>query len=377
MQAKQLGETERENSFYATKSATAPLIGVLPGEGVGPEVIAAALDVLAAISARTDRKFNIELEGPQGLQRPAQTAYPFSDAVVSFCADILARNGVLFSGPAGGRFVYQIREYFDLYYKLVPLRARPTSADYSPLKQDRLEGADVLVVRENCGGLYFGEWGQDSENGTQLAYHRFQYTADEVDRILAVGKRYALGRRGHLSVIVKRSGVPAIADLWRQRLESVCVDAGLELELLEVDFAAYQIINNPRHFDVIVCSNMFGDVLADCGAAIIGSRGMSYSANYDGEGRAIYQTGHGAAHDLAGTDRANPIGQILSLAMMLRETLRLPGCAALTEHAVDAVLAAGYRTPDIHTAPCTLVGTREMGQHIAQAIEDAPDDALF
>jgi 3-isopropylmalate dehydrogenase len=239
-----------------------------------------------------------------------------------------------------------------------------------PLRPEHARGVDIMVVRENMGGLYFGEWGHELTDRGPYAYHRFGYAPREVDRVIEIAVSLAESRRRRVTLVLKRAGVPAISELWEERLARVDSGRGVECEVMEVDNAVYQLINAPHQFDVIVTTNMFGDVLADCGALLLGGRGMSYSANFDGNGAAVYQTGHGAALDIAGTDRANPVGQILSVAMMLRESLSLPLAAAAVERAVESVLSAGLRTFDMAAPGCTVVGTAEMGQRIAQRLQD-------
>jgi 3-isopropylmalate dehydrogenase len=171
-----------------------------------------------------------------------------------------------------------------------------------------------------------------------------------------------------LCAVVKTGGIPAISALWRDTLEQVTADMDLDVSVLEIDNATYQLINAPTQFDVIVTPNMFGDVLGDCGALLLGARGMSFSGNFDHQGHAVYQTAHGAAHDIAGTGRANPVGQILSAAMMLRETFGLDAAAASIESAVDDVLASRVCTPDIALPGSRVVDTRELGACIAEAV---------
>jgi 3-isopropylmalate dehydrogenase len=170
--------------------------------------------------------------------------------------------------------------------------------------------------------------------------------------------------------VTKPGGVPAISAIWEDRLRRLNQGKNVETRILEVDNAVYQLIANAHEFDVIVSPNMFGDVLADCGALLLGSRGMSFSGNFGPAGRAVYQTGHGAARDLAGTDRANPIGQILSLAMMLRESFAWQKGAQVIEEAIEKTLAEGYRTLDISAPSCKVVGARELGRCICDTLQD-------
>jgi len=187
-----------------------------------------------------------------------------------------------------------------------------------------------------------------------------------VDRIVRVAMELARRRRGCLSVIVKRAGVPSISELWIERAEAVNADFGLDLELLEIDNACFQIVADAKRFDVIVAPNLFGDVIGDTGALLLGSRGLSYSANFGEDGRAAYQTAHGSAYDLAGTDRANPVGQIQALAMLLEQSFGLVALRRAIETGIGRALAAGWRTADVMESGCRLIGTRELGRRIAE-----------
>ena len=209
------------------------------------------------------------------------------------------------------------------------------------MRPERLEGVDIVVVRENVSGLYFGSWGIVSQSDNcRVAYHHSSYREDEVERILTVALALARQRRNKLDVITKPGGIPAISQLWQEKLQELNHDEGVATRVLEVDNAAYQLIAHPEDFDVVACPNLFGDVLGDCGSLLLGSRGLSFSGNFGGCGCAVYQTAHGAAWPLAGTDRANPIGQICSLGMMLRESCDLPVAAEAIEQAIELTLRA-------------------------------------
>ncbi|MEO6029128.1 MAG: isocitrate/isopropylmalate family dehydrogenase, partial [Candidatus Binatia bacterium] len=319
------------------------IVGFLHGEGIGPEVVDAALEVLAAVGAETGLRFDVRDGGDVGT--PSRTGGGLSENVAEFCHGVFANGGALLCGPVGGRFVYDLRARFDLFCKLVPLRPHPALTDTAIIRPDLLDGVDVLLVRENIAGLYFGEFGRHS--GGRVAYQNLSYSAEQVARIIAVAVDLARTRRGHLTVVVKRGGIPEVSALWAEQAAIAARGRDVAIEVLEVDNAGFQLVANPRAFDVVVASNLFGDVLADSATVMLGSRGMSYSANFGPAGRAAYQTGHGAAHDLAGADRANPIAQILSLATMLRESFGLPDAARRIEDAISLVLAAGMRTADV------------------------------
>jgi 3-isopropylmalate dehydrogenase len=340
-------------------------IGVLPGEGVGEEVIGAALDVLGAVADASGRRFSVRTGGAIGLTAKRAAGQELTPEVVSFCDGVFRDGGAVLCGPGGGRFVYDLREKFHLFCKLVPLRPYPMLRGVGPLRPGAVAEVDILVVRENVGGIYLGEPGERREGGRLTeAHHRFRYDAFQVDRILRVALELARRRRGRLSVVVKRAGIPSISDLWIERSEALSADVGFEL--IELDNACYQIVADASRFDVIVAPNLFGDVIGDTGALLLGSRGLSYSANFGDAGRAAYQTAHGSALDLAGTDRANPVGQIQALAMLLHESFGLAPLRRAIERGIAGVLSEGWRTADILEPGARLVGTRELGRRIAE-----------
>ena len=210
---------------------------------------------------------------------------------------------------------------------------------------------------------------RDGQNGSVVS-HRYAYSEAQVHRILRSAFNAARRRQGKVCVTTKPGGIPSISELWRTQAEALSAETGVKLSVLEIDNAVYQLIANPQNFDVVASPNMFGDVLADAGALLLGSRGMSYSGNFGSGGKAVYQTAHGAAHDLAGTDRANPLGQVLSVAMMLRESFDLPEASDRICRAVDTVLARGLRTPDIAAKNSIIVGTKEMSRLVRDAVND-------
>jgi 3-isopropylmalate dehydrogenase len=343
------------------------VVGILEGEGIGPELMAVCRELLEEIAACSGERFELHVGGLIGNPAFRDSGSWVPPATEQFIRDIHARRGAVLCGPGGGRFVYELRRRLDLFCKLVPLRPTAALRDAGPLRPEALTEVDMLVVRENLGGLYQGEGEQAQDSGKRRARHCFEYDAEHVRQILEVGAKLAELRRGRLCVVHKPGGVPAVSRLWRALAEEVCNGRALELNLLEVDNACYQMIADAGAFDVVVASNMFGDVLADGAAVLLGSRGMSYSANFSDDGIGVYQTGHGAAHDLAGTDRANPIGQIHSLVFMLREHFDLDHVADAIEQAIEDVLAAGWRTADIMAPGCRRTGTRDMGRRIARA----------
>ena len=275
----------------------------------------------------------------------------------------------MLAGAGGGRFVYDLRRRFDLYCKISPLQPREPLRDAGRLKPEAVSGADVLIMRENAGGEYLGTWGEARDERGRVCHHAFEYDEARVRRLLEAAARLAAARTGRLAVVVKDAGLPAVSALWRDLARETAERAGLALRVLDIDLVAYLLLQEPLAFDVIAASNLFGDVLADLGAVLLGSRGVSFSGNYSTGGSAVYQTNHGSALDLAGRDRANPIGQILALAMLLRESFGLRREAAWIEEGVDEVLRHGFRTFDVAAPGTTVVGTAEMGGRIARAVQ--------
>ena len=345
-------------------------IGVLPGEGIGPETVGAALAVLAAVESAGGTRFEIRTGGPIGREAEVLSGRALTEDVASFCAGIFAAGGAILAGPGGGRFVYDLRRRFDLFCKISPLCPVEALAHAGRLKVSAVAGADILILRENVGGVYQGEWneGSDAAEG-RICDHRFRYSERQVRRILEAAAVLASRRRGELAVVVKGSGIPGVSALWRDVGEEVASRAGVRATFPDVDLIAYRLIQEPRSFDVIAAPNLFGDILADLGAVLLGSRGLSFSGNFSEDGAAVYQTNHGSALDLAGLGRANPIGQIASLAMLLRESFGRMREAAWIEAAIGDVLRLGFRTFDILEEGTTLVGTAEMGERIASAVQ--------
>lgn len=351
-----------------TRSGTY-VIGVLRGEGIGPEVVGATLAVLAAVeTASPDARFKVRNGGPIGNEAVRERGQALSPEVSGFCREVFAEGGAILAGAGGDRFVYEMRREFDLYCKISPLVTRPELQGAGCLKPEHTANIDILVVRESMGGVYQGQWEEtiDDREG-RVAHHRFAYSESQVRRIMKVAAAIARERRGELTVVVKPSGVPAISRLWSDCARDIAREFGIQVRELEIDYAAFRLIHEPRTLDVIVTPNLFGDVISDVGGVLLGSRGLCYGGNFSASGAAVYQTNHGAAYDLAGNDHANPVGQIFSLAMLLRESFGLDREASLIENAVAAVWRLGLRTADICEEGCRIVGTREMGRRIAEA----------
>lgn len=344
-------------------------IGTLPGEGIGPEIVAAALQVLGAVTEARSLDFEVVQGGAIGLPAIAQTGQPLTDHVTRFCDNVFACGGAILAGAGGDRFVYDMRRHFNLFCKLNPLVPHPELRSCAVLKSHLLSGIDILVVRDNSGGVYQGEWSEiRPADGVRRGTHLFSYDEAQVNRLVRVAAAIAQQRRGKLTLLLKPNGIPAISQLWIECAEPIATAYGVTLEVLEIDNAVYQLVQSPRSFDVIAAPNLFGDIVADLGGVLLGSRGLCYGVSYSESGAAVYQTNHGAAYDLAGTDQANPIAQILSLSMLLHESFGLAAEAALIESAISEVYRRGYRTFDVMAPGCRLVGTREMAELIAEAV---------
>lgn len=357
-----------ENAAPPEYLSPARRIGVLNGEGIGPEVIACALQVLAAVERRSGVKFELAFGGPIGRVSERECGETLPAQVIDFCRGIFSEGGAVLNGPGGGRYVYELRRCFDLFCKLSPLKVADELAGAQRLKPEHVRGVDILMVRENASGVYQGTWNRNGTNGDRVAGHTFSYSQRDVSRILRTAARLAANRQGRLTVVYKEAGVPTISELWRDCSREVSAQFAVECALLDIDHMAYRLIQHPEEFDVVVAPNLFGDVLSDLGSVLLGSRGLSFAGSFSENGAAVYSTNHGAAYDLAGTDRANPVAQILSLAMMLRETFHLPDESLLIEEAVRDVWRQGWRTADLTEHGCRIIGTRQMGDLIAEAV---------
>ncbi|CAM3854247.1 isocitrate/isopropylmalate family dehydrogenase [Smaragdicoccus niigatensis] len=349
------------------------VIGVLPGEGVGPDLTQKCVQVLEATS--TLHGFPVQvLHGPSG-HGDLLTA-----DVRQFHADVFARGGAVLSGAVGGRFVYDLRRDFDLYCKLVPVRPWRALLDNSPLRPEHVRDVDIMIVRENSAGLYQGVATVDGEGDERRVVHSFEYSQAEVSRIVRAAAALAAGRRGRLAVVYKAGGLPTMSRLWREAGEEAAASFGVETSFVDIDLCAYELVSKPASFDVIVAPNTFGDILADISALLLGGRGVSFSGNYAPSGNAVYQTNHGAAFDLVGADAANPVGQISSLAMLLRESAGMPAAARTIDAAIKTVWNDGWRTRDVAGPTHKVIGTSELVARIVDAIdqmadEPEPDDA--
>lgn len=346
-----------------TATADRLRIAVVEGQGVGPEVVSASMIVLASVEQALSMNIDIVRAGHIGGTGPYGLSV--DESATRFYEAAFAEGLPVLTGPAGGRFVYELRARFDLYVKLVPVRPLPALADASIVRPERLEGIDVLIVRDNVGGLYQGEFGRHDDG--RAAYQTATYTADQVDRLLVVAMNAARRRRGRLAVVTKPGGVPAVSALWQERAKATS-STGVTVEVIEVDNACFQLVADPSRFDVVAAPNMLGDVVGDTAAVLLGSRGMAYSANFGPGGRSVFQTAHGSAHDIAGMDSANPVAQMFTLAWLLRDACGRDDAASAIEQAIVAALADGIRTPDVAGPESTIVGTRAFAEEVAARV---------
>jgi len=360
-------------------SLTAPIL-ILPGDGIGPEVVPVAVSVLKAVAVRhdLDLTFDTGLVGGVAIDE-AGTPLP---------EDTLARaraaRAVLL-GAVGGpkwddlptasrpeRGLLGLRSELELFANLRPALLFPPLAAASSLKPELVAGLDILIVRELTGGIYFGEpRGIEVKDNERRGFNTYVYTEHEIERIARAAFELARKRQGRLCSVDK-ANVLEVTQLWREVVTETGRDfPDIALSHMYVDNAGMQLVRAPKQFDVIVTGNMFGDILSDVAAMLTGSLGMLPSASLGADGSGLFEPVHGSAPDIAGQDKANPLATVLSVAMMCRYSLDAPGAADAIERAVDAVLAAGYRTADIASGAGeeTLVGTLEMGEKVLEQLE--------
>jgi 3-isopropylmalate dehydrogenase len=352
-------------------------IGVLAGEGSGPEIVHVALDVLEAVSERTGVVFDVREGGLIGIDAEREAGVALTDSVAAFCAETFAAGGAVLAGAGGGRFVYDLRRRFDLFCKLNPIRTWRELHDVARLRCRRPDEVDVLVVRENVSGVYYSDWHEErAPSGATILHQRSVHDEHAIRRIVGAAARMAALRRGRLAVVVKRGGLPELSVLWESAARDAALASGIEASALDVDLAAYRLVQEPESLDVVVAPNLFADVLSDLGGVVAGSRALTWGGSFGGDGAAVYQTNHGSAHDLARSDRANPAGQVLALAMLLRESFALAHEAELIERALGDVWSRGVRTADLAEPGARAVGTRDFGRLLTEALRVAEPDRL-
>ena len=355
-------------------------IAVLPGDGIGPEIVQEAVKVLTAAAERAGARFKME-EGSVGGGAYDRFGTPLPDSTMELA---LSSDAVLL-GAVGGpkwepldysvrpeRGLLGLRSGLGLYANLRPVVVFEDLIDASTLKPEVVRGIDLLIVRELLGDAYFGKpRGVRIENGQRIGVNTMVYTEAEIRRIAKAAFDLARGRRKKL-LSVDKANVLETTELWREVVTEVGRSyPDVALTHMYVDNCAMQLIRNPGQFDVVVTTNMFGDILSDEASMLTGSLGMIPSASL-GEKTAMYEPSHGSAPDIAGQGVANPLATILSVAMMLRHSLEMPAEAALVEKAVRLVLKEGFRTQDIRQPGAVVVGTAEMGDLVVEKVRTLP-----
>ncbi len=352
-------------------------IAVIRGDGIGPEIVAEAIKVLDAVAAKYGHTFTYD-EVDMGGVAIDKWGEPLPQAMLDKC---LAADSVLLGAVGGPKWdglpgaqrpekgLLALRAGMGLYSNLRPAKLWPQLAEASPLKPSIVaQGIDFIVVRELIGGVYFGEHKTETIDGQQVATDVMPYSEAEIERIGRIAFETARKRRKKVTSVDK-ANVLDTSRLWRAVMHRLAAEyPDVEYSDMLVDNTAMQIVKNPAQFDVVVTENMFGDILSDEASMITGSIGMIPSSSL-GEGtRGLYEPIHGSAPDIAGQDKANPIGTILSAAMMLKYSFDMDEEAAAIEAAVHKVLDAGKRTGDSMAEGCSLVSCSEMGSAIAAAL---------
>ncbi len=350
---------------------------LLPGDGIGPEIVGAAEQVLAALGERFGLDYELEHALLGGAAIDAH-----GDALPAQTLDLARAADAILMGAVGGpkwdkverairpeRGLLRLRAELDLFCNLRPAVLFPALAGASSLREEIVSGLDLMIIRELTGGIYFGEPRgiEEVPGGGRRGFNTLVYHEREIERIARLGFEIARRRNSRLCSVDK-ANVLESTELWREVVTALAADyPDVELEHLYVDNAAMQLVRAPKQFDVIVTTNMFGDILSDLAAMLTGSIGMLPSASLDAANKGLFEPVHGSAPDIAGRDLANPLATILSLGMMLRYTLGEAAHADRIDAAVAKVLADGVRTADI-AAGGPAVGTREMTAAVIDAL---------
>ncbi len=351
---------------------------ILPGDGIGPEIVAEAVKVLDALRGQHGLQMETE-EGLVGGAAYDATGHPLPQATL----DAARQADAILLGAVGGpkwepldisvrpeKGLLGLRAGLGLFANLRPAILYPQLAAASTLRADVVSGLDIMIVRELTGGIYFGQprGVRTLENGEREGFNTLVYRESEVDRICRVAFDIARKRASRVCSVDKANVLEA-TEMWREVAIAVGADyPDVKLSHMYVDNAAMQLVRAPKQFDVMVTTNMFGDILSDCAAMLTGSIGMLPSASLDANGKGMYEPIHGSAPDIAGQGVANPLATILSVAMMLRYSLDEADMADRVEQAVSKVLDDGLRTPDIFSEGARKAGTAEMGDAVVAAL---------
>jgi 3-isopropylmalate dehydrogenase len=355
------------------------LIAVLPGDGIGPEIMAEAVKVLHAL----DLPLQLET-APVGGAAYEASGHPLPETTLALAKKA---DAVLFGAVGDWKYdklerhlrpeqaILGLRKHLGLFANFRPALCYPQLTHASSLKPELVAGLDILILRELTGDIYFGtprgrRTAVDGHfPGSEEAFDTMRYSRPEIERIAHLGFQAAAKRRGKLTSVDK-ANVLETSQLWKDVVSEVAQQyPAVQLDHMYVDNAAMQLVKAPKSFDVIVTGNMFGDILSDEAAMLTGSIGMLPSASLDADNKGLYEPSHGSAPDIAGKGVANPLATILSAAMMLRYTLNLPAAADTVEAAVQAVLADGLRTGDIWSEGTTKVGTQAMGDAVVAMVK--------
>lgn len=355
-------------------------ITLLPGDGIGPEIMLVAVDVLKVVGKQLDIRFEFQ-EALIGGAAIDATGEPLPPTTLEMCKD---SDAVLLAAIGGYKWdnlprhlrpetgLLGLRAGLSLFANLRPAKILPQLIDASSLKPEVVEGVDIMVVRELTGGVYFGQPKGifSTETGEKRGVNTMAYTEGEIDRIGRVAFETARKRNGKLCSVDK-ANVLEVSQLWRDRITQLAAAyPDVELSHMYVDNAAMQLVRYPKQFDTIVTGNLFGDILSDAAAMLTGSIGMLPSASLGASSLGVFEPVHGSAPDIAGQDRANPLAQVLSAAMMLRYGLNQPVAASRIEDAVLQVLDRGDRTGDIMSPGMNLLSCRTMGESLIQVLSN-------
>ncbi|MCI0667739.1 MAG: 3-isopropylmalate dehydrogenase [Methylococcaceae bacterium] len=358
-------------------------IAVFPGDGIGPEIVREATKVLGCLTSISGIRLELESEliGGAAYEQCGEPL-PASSLDLARSADAILLGAV--GGPQWESLDYALRPErgllglraeLDLFSNLRPAVMHSQLVGASTLKPEVVEGLDILIVRELTGGIYFGRPRgiRVLENGEREGFNTLVYRESQIRRIAHSAFRIAM-KRNRRVCSVDKANVLECTELWREVMTSTAREyPEIALSHMYVDNAAMQLVRAPKQFDVIVTTNMFGDILSDCAAMLTGSIGMLPSASLDASAKGMYEPIHGSAPDIAGRERANPLATILSAAMLLRYTLGENEAANLIERAVRDALDSGVRTPDIHSPGMLEVGTAQMGDAVVKAMRKIAD----
>ncbi|MBL1141330.1 MAG: 3-isopropylmalate dehydrogenase [Proteobacteria bacterium] len=351
---------------------------ILPGDGIGPEIVAQTEKVLAFLIDQRGIKLELE-HGLLGGCAVDAAGVPLPDETLAKAKE----SDAILLGSVGGpkwdtiersirpeRGLLGIRSGLGLFANLRPAVLFPQLANASTLREDVVSGLDIMIVRELTGGIYFGQPRgiKELEDGQRQGFNTLVYSESEIERIARVAFEIASKRQKRVCSVDKANVLEA-TELWREVVTNVAKDyPDIELEHMYVDNAAMQLVRNPKQFDVMVTTNMFGDILSDLASMLTGSIGMLPSASLASDGSGMYEPIHGSAPDIAGQNLANPLATILSLSMLFRYSLDEAQIADQIDQAVSQVLTDGLRTKDINAEGMTCVGTNEMGDAVVKAL---------